>query len=90
MATTKEKPFIPTLAQLREDHERIAVARYVAKFDRFPTERDLEKELQSMRIATVTSKLAKTLSVVTRSQAEAYLSARGLDIPAHDEDTPRE
>lgn len=71
---------IPTVAERDTILERIAVARYVAKHDRFPNAAGVRDELQQMLWAMTRNE--PVVPRVTRAQAAQWLKEQGLTVPA--------
>lgn len=72
---------IPTLAEHTANMERTAIARRLCKNpSRFPTSREIEKE-QSLAFHEATHG-AKRGPLPTRAEAAAWLTSKGLSVPA--------
>ena len=70
---------IPTLQEREVEMERVAIARCVAKRDRWPTARDVQKEQSVMTMSAIHGEPVEPK--VTRADATAWLRAKGLTIP---------
>jgi hypothetical protein len=70
---------MPTLNEITQRRERVAVARCIAKNDRMPSQADVDAEIKRMFYEA--AKGQKELPVPTAAEAGEWLKAQGLPVP---------